>query len=91
MKTKKQKPAIPSKNSILLVTWHRRELTRLGNGSHERQYDEREIYSGLSCFISYHPEYNKETISHWITRRKQAYVSEHCTIEKLFIIRPAKK
>ncbi len=84
MKPKTKKMPIVSNNNIILVTWFTKQD---GNGK-VYQEGKKEIYSGLKCFCTYHPEYNRETVSSWITRRKEPFVNEFCKIEKIGIIRP---
>ena len=80
----KQKKIIPSKNTVILVTWY----TKQDDKGKVYQHGRKEVYSGLTCFIAYHPTYNRETVTHWITRRKQPFICPECTIEKISIIKP---
>lgn len=38
-----------------------------------KESEKYEVYSSLTGFIENHPQYNRETITHWITRKKAPY------------------
>lgn len=83
-KTKKQKPLKPSGKTLLLVTWHNGPTSPVGEKC-------KELYTTIPSFVLCHPEYNRHTLAHYITRLKTSFVNEHLTIERVHVMKAIRK